>query len=70
MKWHTYPDEKPENGQVCLIKPRELLGYTVSLYVNDAYKTCYITRYDEEEYDPFEYPFWISIDEIEKEIKK
>ena len=70
MRWHTYPEEKPKHGTVCLIKPRELSGYKVSLYVVDNHETRYITKYAEEEYDPFEYPFWISMDEIEKACSK
>jgi hypothetical protein len=65
MKWHNYPEEAPENGQVCLIKPENAYYYadhTIVTFLLDRWKD-----YSHgEEYDLFEYPLWLSLDEIEE----
>ena len=66
MRWHKYPDEKPENGQVCLIKPEKAYYYadhTITTFLLDRWRDF---SYGEE-YELLEYPLWLSLDEIENE---
>lgn len=50
MKWHKYPDEKPENGQVCLIKPEKTYYYadhTITTFLLDRWRDfSYGEEYD------------------------
>lgn len=71
MIWHEYPYEYPNNGTLCLIRPNKDYCFydkhTVAIYTITSDDEYWVNSLTKEKYDVFEYPLWISLDEIEEE---
>lgn len=71
--WHVYPDETPEKGQVCLIRPVNPYYYAdheIATYIVSDIDSKWVNHGYGETFDLFEYPMWLSLDEIEEEAKR